>query len=190
VHRKLAVAGAVTVEPYRGAERYIVMTGNALPGAPLTLADLDAVMDQVVEELDAALKRAGGTRPADDAAGAAHQGTHELLPRVASFLFIEGNGPYTSRSELLFSFLIAALQANVADDAIAAACHDQAYARGGIYQHVAGNAQGYIERQIQRARAKVKETRASEMMTDLGNARGWYGAGGSTCATSTRGAPG
>jgi P4 family phage/plasmid primase-like protien len=106
-----------------------------------------------------------------DAAGAAHVGAHELPPRVAAFLFIEGSGPYTSRSELLFSFLIAALQAQVSESAIAAACLDTAHAGCGIYQHVAGNGEGYIERQIQRARGKVKETRASEMMTDLGNAR-------------------
>ena len=112
-------------------------------------------------------KDTDGPGTADEGAGS----TNELPPRVAAFLFIEGNGPYDTRSELLFSFLIAALQANVADDAIAAACHDPTYARGGIFQHVAGNAKGYIERQIQRARAKVKETRASEMMTDLGNAR-------------------
>jgi predicted P-loop ATPase len=59
IHRKQAVVGDVSLESYRQAERYIVMTGNVLPGSPAVLANLDTVMDQVVEELDAA---AGGPR--------------------------------------------------------------------------------------------------------------------------------
>ncbi len=67
VHRKQAVMDGVSIESYRKAERYICMTGNALPETLGHLASIDEVMDQVVEELDAALKRAGGTRTADDA---------------------------------------------------------------------------------------------------------------------------
>jgi hypothetical protein len=53
IHRKQAAQNGITVETYRKAERYIVMTGNMLPGAPAELADLDAVMDAVVTELGA-----------------------------------------------------------------------------------------------------------------------------------------
>jgi primase-polymerase (primpol)-like protein len=52
IHRKQPVANGVTLETYRRAERYIVMTGDALPGSSMVLADLDAIMDAVVAELD------------------------------------------------------------------------------------------------------------------------------------------
>ena len=56
LHRKQPVANGVTLETYRRAERYIVMTGDALPGSSMVLADLDAIMDAVVAELDAGVK--------------------------------------------------------------------------------------------------------------------------------------
>jgi hypothetical protein len=52
IHRKQTVINNSTLETYRGAERYIAMTGNVLTGAPMELADLDNVMDEVVAELD------------------------------------------------------------------------------------------------------------------------------------------
>jgi hypothetical protein len=52
VHRKQKVPGsAVEVESYRGAERYIVITGNPLPGTWPHIANIDGVIDDVVEEL-------------------------------------------------------------------------------------------------------------------------------------------
>jgi hypothetical protein len=59
VHRKQAVVNGATLETYRRAERYIVMTGNVLPGSTTALADLDAIMDAVVAELDASAKNDG-----------------------------------------------------------------------------------------------------------------------------------
>ena len=55
VHRKQAVPGAngMTVEAYRNCERFISVTGDALPEATAELADNDALLDQVVAELDA-----------------------------------------------------------------------------------------------------------------------------------------
>jgi hypothetical protein len=60
VHRKQAVPGAngMTVETYRQAERFIVVTGNALPEATNKLANGDALIDEVVAKLDAAAKKA------------------------------------------------------------------------------------------------------------------------------------
>jgi predicted P-loop ATPase len=55
VHRKQKVPGAngMSVETYRQAERFIVVTGNALPEAANKLADGDALIDEVVAKLDA-----------------------------------------------------------------------------------------------------------------------------------------
>jgi Protein of unknown function (DUF3631) len=57
IHRKFAVANGASVEVYRNCERFITITGEQILHAPDRLADIDAVVDQVVTELDAA-KRA------------------------------------------------------------------------------------------------------------------------------------
>jgi len=56
VHRKQTVPGAngMTVESYRNCERFITITGDALPEATSELADNDALVDQVVKDLDKA----------------------------------------------------------------------------------------------------------------------------------------
>src|SRR5262245_52829575 len=56
IHRKQAVpkANGMTLESYRRAERFITVTGDVLPQAAATLADIDALMDDVVAKLDAA----------------------------------------------------------------------------------------------------------------------------------------
>src|SRR5262249_5746690 len=60
IHRKQAVPGAngMTIETYRQAERFIVVTGNALPEAAAQLANGDALMEEVVAKLDEAAKKA------------------------------------------------------------------------------------------------------------------------------------
>jgi hypothetical protein len=59
VHRKQAAPGAngMTIETYRKCERFIVVTGNALPQAADELTDGDALIDDVVAKLDAAATR-------------------------------------------------------------------------------------------------------------------------------------
>jgi hypothetical protein len=61
IQRKQAVPGAngMTLETYRGCERFIAVTGNALPGAASELADNDQLVDEIVAELDAANKTKG-----------------------------------------------------------------------------------------------------------------------------------
>jgi hypothetical protein len=60
VHRKQEVPGAngMTIETYRKCERFIVVTGNALPEAAERLADEDALVDEIVAKLDEAAKKA------------------------------------------------------------------------------------------------------------------------------------
>jgi primase-polymerase (primpol)-like protein len=50
VHRKLPVMDGVSCELYRGAERYIVMTGNAL--GENELGNIDDAIDATLAELD------------------------------------------------------------------------------------------------------------------------------------------
>jgi hypothetical protein len=61
IQRKQAVPGAngMTLETYRGCERFIAVTGNALPGTATKLADNDQLVDEIIAELDAANKTKG-----------------------------------------------------------------------------------------------------------------------------------
>jgi predicted P-loop ATPase len=54
LHRKQPVSGAngMSIETYRNCARYITVTGDALPGANDTCADIDALMNEVVAALD------------------------------------------------------------------------------------------------------------------------------------------
>src|SRR6516165_2718207 len=60
IHRKQPVpnANGMQLESYRRAKRFITVTGDALPGTAIQLADIDALMDDVVNKLDAANKKA------------------------------------------------------------------------------------------------------------------------------------
>jgi primase-polymerase (primpol)-like protein len=80
LHRKQPVANGVTLETYRRAERYIVMTGDALPGSSMVLADLDAIMDAVVAELDAGVKHED---PAHHESPVRRLSTRRHIPRHA-----------------------------------------------------------------------------------------------------------
>lgn len=54
VHRNQAVLGSNggRIETYRSCERYVVVTGDHLPGSPDSLVELDAEIDSTVEWLD------------------------------------------------------------------------------------------------------------------------------------------
>jgi AAA domain len=64
IHRK-QVVNAVEVETYRRAERFIVVTGNPLPGTAKKFADIDDVMEEIVAELDAELAAKKAKQPKD-----------------------------------------------------------------------------------------------------------------------------
>ena len=105
IHRKQPVAKAncVSLESYRKAERYITITGNALPDSKVELADLDALMDATVAELDAKTKKKATT--------ANGSGSTELPPMLSSLLHVTDAGGYPSRSELVFAFITGCLRA-------------------------------------------------------------------------------
>ena len=60
LHRRQDVpnANGMVVETYRRCNRFITVTGNALPGTPDQLADGDALLDDIVAKLDAAKQKA------------------------------------------------------------------------------------------------------------------------------------
>ncbi len=53
VHRKQPAANGVSIEAYRRAERYIVVTGNPLPRSKTAIINIDEHIDATVADLDA-----------------------------------------------------------------------------------------------------------------------------------------
>ncbi len=73
IQRKQPAPGASgQIETYRNCNRYVVVTGQQLPGSPDHLAPLDELLDSVVERLDASrqAQNHSGFEPADHANGA------------------------------------------------------------------------------------------------------------------------
>jgi hypothetical protein len=122
------VADAVSLEVYRKAKRYIVVTANPIPGLPRELINIDAAVDAVVAEYGVATPRAS----ASTAAGSIKHFTIEAVatddPRLAALgpkwieLGTKGAGPAGpegARSEGLFGFTCQCVIANISDDLIA-----------------------------------------------------------------------
>jgi hypothetical protein len=137
-------ANGVSCEIYRKATRFITITGNVYRDAPL--ADIDAVIDAVIVELDS-------RRPEHSASSS---GTTNVPRMLGSLLGVVGSGSYPSRSELLFAFITATMRARVADDAIVDACLNGGREGCGIFDHCRENGgEAYVKRQIERARERT-----------------------------------
>ena len=164
MHRKQPASGKVSLETYRRAERYIVMTGNPLPGAPLQLADINSHVDAIVAELDEKKSKANGAaKPSGDqpplmasANGAKPAGIGDIdIDTLPISRDEESNSrrddpehPYPSRSEAVMAVLIAMAGAGCTDQQMAAVM------RGPIGDHVRdqGDPDKYLARQIATAR--------------------------------------
>ena len=153
-HRKQPVEDGGSLETYRRAKRYIVMTGDVFNAHGLE--NIDKTIDEVVSELDAKKKKPTSPVPSS---------TKGLPCDLAALLYIPDagagvpTGGYPSRSELLFGFINRALRAGVNDEAIVAACLDAQYAGKAIYEHVQDNGgETYIGRQIEHALNDVGDT--------------------------------
>jgi putative DNA primase/helicase len=146
VDRKQPVANGVTVEPYRQATRYIVVTNNPLPNTPQQLVNIDAHIDAVVAELDGKKQKKKQFKPT----AADGELPRSLLLKLAA----QGDKPagYPSRSELYYAFICEALRLGIDENAIVAAALDEAYVGNSIYEHVQDNhGEDYVRRQIERA---------------------------------------
>ncbi len=110
VHRKFKIPGtASSVEAYRQAERYIVVTGAALEGHGGELRNIDAAIDACVARLDVRTR----ARSSGSSAGAAGLKTAKPcdgsdLP-TALFELIRNGVPSGQRSEKFF-YVVAALK--------------------------------------------------------------------------------
>jgi putative DNA primase/helicase len=170
--RKASLPGAngVTIEPYPACKRFITVTGDHLDGTPDELADITAVIDEVLARLGKKSK------PKDDRDHSPREDADELPRSLTLRLFIpdEGAGKphagYPTRSDLMFAFIADAIRARVGAKRIAEACLDSAHKGHAIHEHCHDNGgEQYVMRQIEQARAKIHA--AQETLTDLGNAR-------------------
>jgi len=147
VHRKQQVIDGVSLETYRKATRYIVITGNPLPNTAQQLVNIDKAMDDVVAELDANKKQE--KKPGDK---------HKLPANLRRMLYFEDHGAnvptggYPGRSELFWAFVNEAVREGIHADVIVEAVLDPAFAGYAIYAHVMDNkGEDYVRRQLEKA---------------------------------------
>ncbi len=166
IHRKQKAVNGITLETYRRATRFIVITGNQLPGTPSRLANIDPVIDITVVRLDeknnTKQEYTGSTGPT---------GSTEIPPRLAMLLHFPNkgagvpHGSYASRSELTFAFITSAMlrRVKISDEAIIAACLDSAYDGCAIREHCRDEGdRAYVLRQVEHARSKLHERHDSQ----------------------------
>ena len=163
--QKVKAANGVTVEIYRKAERYIVMTGNALPEAPAVLADLDTIMDEVFAELDGSAKQHDR-----DYANAEFEDLKPDDPRLKKLdakwiaLGYRGEGIAVTyagdRSRAVMAFACECFRADIAEDIIAACLMQW---KIGDHIRDSSNVDRALKRTLVRARLFVEDLKLFEM---------------------------
>ncbi len=101
VHRNQAVpdTDGGRIETYRGCERYVVVTGDHLPGSAEVLAEIDSEIDATVAWLDEAAREAKGkkTKPERDSQRKSEDRRRDLPGELLRL--IECGAPEGERSE-------------------------------------------------------------------------------------------
>jgi hypothetical protein len=172
VQRKQPVpnANGMTIETYRACERFIAVTGNALPEAAAQIADDNGLIDEIVAKLDEAAKKAKAQ------SGTTKQ--HKKRSRKLDLDDIIKNGEQKlfngDRSRAVWFVIHQMLRRGDDDNAITAVLLDH---NNKISEHVydQANPPGFVRRQIAKARSKTKWTNKVmevhvAMASNLGNA--------------------
>ena len=169
--RKQKVDAEMSCESYRDCEKYITISGNQLNGSANQLINIDAAMDEVVQELDAN-SRSSTTADADAETDESSPDTEELPRSLTVKLHIPNLGAgrehagYDTRSALTLAFIIEALRARISAATIKAACVDTQHRGRAVFEHCQENGgRNYVARQIKQARIKMKESLDAEVAT-------------------------
>jgi P4 family phage/plasmid primase-like protien len=143
LHRKLRVTGGVSCEIYRGATRYIVMTGNQIGDNPIV--NIDAVMDATLAELDH--ERPGS--PSDGGQHARHIELDDVIQNGRYELFRD------DRSRAVWYVVNESLRQGWPEDKIEATLLDRA---NKISEHVYDqtNPERFVRDQINKAREQLE----------------------------------
>ena len=134
----------MTIETYRECERFIAVTGNALPEATTRLADGDALIDDVVAKLDAAKQKTKQTKS-----------TRKQKLDLDDIIRNGEQGHFNGdRSRAVWWVINEMLRRGDAPDAIETVLLDRS---NRISDHVydQANPQDYIRRQIEKARTNA-----------------------------------
>ena len=151
LHRKLPVTNGVSVEVYRKAERYIVITGNPLNG--FGTVNIDDHLDATVVELEA--KKANSEHSKDNGQESPRDESGDKLERI---IRCGENGEFKGdRSSAVWFVVCEMLRRGYADMAIVSTLLDRA---NEISDHVNAQAKPreYALRQIAKAKAKIPST--------------------------------
>jgi predicted P-loop ATPase len=170
VHRKQKVpnANGMSIETYRGCERFIAITGNMLPGSPTALANGDALIDDVVAELDRAAKKTK-TGKTGKRSGNKKPDLDDVIKNGEQGLF------GSDRSRALWWVINEMIRRGDDDAAITNVLLDHS---NRISDHVydQGNPQDYVRRQIEKARTQSMSWKGQVMLgkcaaaSNVGNA--------------------
>ncbi|MEJ0076851.1 MAG: VapE domain-containing protein [Alphaproteobacteria bacterium] len=159
VHRKQSVEEGGTLETYRRAERYIVMTGRMLPNTPKELAEIDRHIDEIVLELDGK-GTARATKAKDDANVEHNAEGHETETDKGDIDDIIRNGRYElyggDRSAALWRVINGMLRRGDLPEKIEAAILDDT---NKISEHVrehGSNAAAVAKQQVAKAIKKLE----------------------------------
>jgi hypothetical protein len=159
LHRKLPVNNGVTLEAYRRAERYIVITGNPLPNSN-GIINIDVHIDATVAELDAKKAHAEQNKPGTPEDGGHHErqqgGDEDELWQA-----INTDVPVGQRSEKVWWVINEMFRRGYRVEAVLATLLDR---RNKISAHIYDQQkpQEYAERQIAEARSKVRLTESEK----------------------------
>ena len=158
LHRKLPVTNGVTLEAYRGAERYIVITGNPLSGSNgIGITNIDEHLDTTVIELEAKKAQSTTTTQQEAHEGRAEGSAHPEGEDKLEWTIRHCDAPVTKRSEPVLWVVCEMLRLGYMDSTIVSTLLD----RGNkISEHVYAQSQPrqYAERQVAEAKKKITPT--------------------------------
>jgi len=153
LHRKFDVADGVSCELYRGAERYITISGQQV-GTATELANIDELLDTLLEELESAKKAASTKRT--NGAGNAGGGKHDLDALIKDGCGEDFGG---DRSRATWYVIHQLIKQGKGDEEIVAVLLDSA---NGISAHTLDQSrpEEYARKQVEKARQSGTDTDA------------------------------
>jgi hypothetical protein len=170
LHRKLPVANGVSVEVYRGAERYIVITGNPLNGSG-GIADIDEHLDATVIELEAKKTSAEPSKPGTPDDGGHHARQPQDEDKLERIIREGESGEWQGdRNRAVWWVICEMLRRGSVDRAIVSTLLDHGN-KISAHVHDQRNPRQYAERQVAEARAKMPPPKPIEVLPESQ----WFG---------------
>jgi AAA domain len=152
LHRKLPATNGVTLEAYRGAERYIVITGNPLSGSN-EIVNIDEHLDITVIELEAKKTQAEQNKPGTSEDGGQHARQNEEEDRLERIIRNGESGEFNGdRSRAVWWVINMMLRRGYPNSTIVSTLLDR---NNKISEHIYDqpDPRAYAERQVAQAKS-------------------------------------